>query len=93
MKKNDVFEAVCEGYDAFGMGVLRHEGMAIFCRGLLEGERALCRLIKDKKTCGYARLEELLEKSPGRREPVCPVFGACGGCESHAHELQRRAPA
>ncbi|MGI6462268.1 MAG: 23S rRNA (uracil(1939)-C(5))-methyltransferase RlmD [Candidatus Scatomorpha sp.] len=92
MKKNDIFEAVCEAYDAFGMGVLRHEGMVIFCRGILEGERALCRLIKDKKTYGYAKIEELLEKNPERREPICPVFGLCGGCDlmhmSYKEELR-----
>lgn len=47
--------------------------------GLLPGEKAEVSLLygKDK---GKAVVENILEPSPERIEPVCPVYGICGGC-------------
>jgi 23S rRNA (uracil1939-C5)-methyltransferase len=37
--------------------------------------------MKVKKSYGYARLLKLLEPSPARTEPLCPVARQCGGCQ------------
>lgn len=48
--------------------------------GLLPGEKAEVSLLygKDK---GKAKVEKILEPSPDRTEPVCSVYGICGGCK------------
>lgn len=48
--------------------------------GLLPGEKAEISILygKDK---GKAALESIIEPSPDRIEPPCPVYGTCGGCK------------
>lgn len=41
---------------------------------------AKVRLERSKKTYGQARLLEVETPAPERIDPVCPLFGTCGGC-------------
>jgi tRNA/tmRNA/rRNA uracil-C5-methylase (TrmA/RlmC/RlmD family) len=45
------------------------------------GERVRCRVFRNSKNYSEADLMEVLEPSPHRLEPVCPLFGTCGGCQ------------
>ena len=56
--------------------------MVLFCFGPLPGERARVRVVTVKPKYGVAKLLEVTETSPERAEPFCPVFGACGGCQT-----------
>ena len=47
----------------------------------LPGERVRARVYRNDKNCSCADLVEVLEPSPERVEPRCPVFGYCGGCQ------------
>ncbi len=67
------------GHDGRGVGKL--SGYTIFIPGTLPGERVRARLVKKKKRFGEALLEEVLEASPHRRKPPCPVYSECGGCQ------------
>ena len=80
LSRNAVFEMTCEGFGQDAQGVCRHEGIAVFVPGLLPGERAMVRIVKPEKRYAFGRVEELLEKSPDRAEPFCPVYKRCGGC-------------
>ena len=80
LRKNDVFEMTCDAFGQDAQGVCRHEGMAVFVPGLLPGERALVRIVKPEKRYAFGRVERLLETSPDRREPPCPIYKRCGGC-------------
>ncbi len=40
LKEGGIYPAVIEGYASGGEGVARIEGMAVFVRGALRGERA-----------------------------------------------------
>jgi 23S rRNA (uracil1939-C5)-methyltransferase len=64
-----------------GNGVGRHEGKAVFVPFTTPGDLACCRLVRDHRRYAEAELVELIEPAPERREPPCPVFGACGGCQ------------
>ncbi len=65
-----------------GAGVARTEsGKAIFVPLTAPGDRVRARIWKDEGRYAHADLLELLEPSPGRVEPRCPVFGRCGGCQ------------
>ena len=56
-------------------------GQGAFAPGALAGERIRVDLAEDHK--GYLRATRwhLLEASPDRVKPVCPVQGSCGGCD------------
>ena len=81
MKKNETFTATADGYTFEGQGVVHHAGMAFFVPRLIPGETAELSVTALKKNYGYARIVRLLDPSPERREPVCPVYRPCGGCQ------------
>ena len=58
------------------------EGMAVMVTGVLApGDRVSAQVYKVKSRYLEARAIEVLSPSPDRVEPVCPVFGVCGGCK------------
>lgn len=66
---------------AYGGGAVgRHQGFVLFTKYAAPGERARVRVTKSKKTWGEADLVEVVEPSPDRIDPVCPLFTTCGGC-------------
>ncbi len=64
-----------------GQAVGRAEGMVVYVLGPVSGERARVRIESVKAKYAVAELVELLDRSPDRSEPFCPVFGTCGGCQ------------
>ncbi|MCC7518012.1 MAG: class I SAM-dependent RNA methyltransferase [Verrucomicrobiae bacterium] len=62
-----------------GVGTLL-DGRAVFVPFTLAGERVGARVTRKKKGWAEAELLEVLEPSPSRVAPLCPVFGRCGGC-------------
>ncbi len=80
LKKNDLIELSVTGMTAEGMGVGRHEGMAVFVPLTAPGDLAQVKIVKKAKNYAYGRLEKLLSPSSDRVEPDCPVFSQCGGC-------------
>lgn len=67
-----------------GKGVGRIHGIACFVPGVLEGEKVRAKIAKVKSRMMEAWLLEVLEPSPDRIAPPCPVFLKCGGC-SYQH--------
>lgn len=65
-----------------GAGFLRlASGQGAFAPGALPGERIRVELAEDHQAYFRATRWQLLERSPDRVEPVCPVQGSCGGCD------------
>ena len=64
---------------AQGDGVAQGPDGPIFVPFTLPGERAR---IEVEKGSDHAGLLEVLAASPDRIAPICPCFGACGGCGS-----------
>lgn len=64
-----------------GDGVGRVDGWVVFVPFTLPGEKVRARIYRNEKNCSHADLVEVLTPSPDRVEPVCPVFGYCGGCQ------------
>ena len=79
--KNVIFECTVDGATSQGAGVCRIDGRAVFVPRALPGETWRVRIVKVTKTAVFGRGEELLSPSPHRREPGCPAFGKCGGCD------------
>ncbi len=55
--------------------------MVVYVLGPVPGERARVRIESVKAKYAVGELVEVLERSPDRAEPFCPVFGECGGCQ------------
>ncbi len=92
MKKDDLITIKIEDMSSEGLGVGRCDGMAFFVKDTVIGDVAEAKIMKLKKTYGYARLVRLLVPSADRVEPLCPVSRQCGGCQIQAmsYEAQLR---
>ncbi len=64
-----------------GEGVGHLDGYTIFVDGALPGEIVKVLLYECHKSYGRANLLEIIQPSPNRTTPVCPLFGKCGGCQ------------
>ncbi len=64
-----------------GAGLAKHGGKACFIDGTLPGETVRARIIDERSQYFSASLYDILEPSPARIEPACPVAGLCGGCQ------------
>ncbi len=64
-----------------GHGVGRIDGWVVFVPFCLPGETVRARVFRNDKNCSHADLIEVIEPSPDRVQPGCPLFGTCGGCQ------------
>lgn len=64
-----------------GSGVGRIDGWVVFVPFALPGETVKARVFRNDKNHSQADLVEVLDPSPDRVEPLCPLFGNCGGCQ------------
>lgn len=75
-----------------GKGLARDGGYVVFIEGALPGERVRAEWLYRRRHFGEARLVEVLEPSPHRCAPPCPLSGTCGGCSflhcGYAEQLQ-----
>lgn len=78
---SDGVELRIEKLVAGGSGLAFREGKAVFVPLALPGERILARLGPGKRDWAEASLLEVLEASPHRISPPCPIYGECGGCD------------
>ena len=82
--KNDIVTTVIEDMSENGEGIGKVDGYTLFIKDAIVGDRAEVKIIKVKKSYGYARLVKLLVPSPDRVVPVCPAAVPCGGCQLQA---------
>jgi len=68
------------GLNHLGQGLGRWNNLVIFVAGALPGELAQVRIKKIHASHAQGELLSLLETSPQRVEPLCPLYGNCGGC-------------
>ncbi len=80
MEKNQSLNLTCDNLAAEMEGICRHEGMAVFVKGMLPGETGRVVITKAQKNFAFGRLLSLETKSPYRQKPPCPFYQRCGGC-------------
>ncbi|MFA5257720.1 MAG: TRAM domain-containing protein, partial [Opitutales bacterium] len=64
-----------------GVGLGRVDGWVVMVPLALPGERIRASVWRNKSNYSDADIVEILEASPARVEPLCPLFGNCGGCQ------------
>ncbi|MGE4354244.1 MAG: 23S rRNA (uracil(1939)-C(5))-methyltransferase RlmD, partial [Oscillospiraceae bacterium] len=91
-EKNQILTARVEGLNSQGQGVCRINGRAVFVPGGIPGELWEIKILKVTASAVYAKGLRMIEASPDRITPPCPVYGKCGGCSlmhmSYTRELQ-----
>ena len=81
LKKNQEILLTIEDFTKEGEGLGKYQGFPLFVKDTVIGDKAKVSITKLKKNYGYARLVEILEPSPDRVTPPCPVARQCGGCK------------
>ena len=83
---------VVESLTNQGSGVARVDGWVVFVPFALPGERVRARVFRNHASYSECDLIEVVEPSPERVGPLCPLFGECGGCQYQqlAYEAQLR---
>ena len=94
VQEGALYRAVVEGYASDGSGVARVEGLAVFVRGAVRGETVDLRIEHIGHSAAWGHIEGVAAPSPARREPDCPYYGRCGGCQfrhmSYEEELEAK---
>ena len=80
MEKNQEYIVKIEDMSLEGEGVGKVDGYALFVKDTVIGDEVRVKVIKTKKTYGYARLIDVISPSPYRKQARCPIARKCGGC-------------
>ena len=75
------------GLGSSGEGVGKTDGFTVFAHGALADETVEVELEQVKKNYASGKVTAILEASPERVEPLCPVYEACGGLSAAAFKL------
>lgn len=81
VEKNQTYTMSITDIGTNGEGIGRIDGYTVFVEGALPEEVIKVLIVKTKKHFGYGKLLEILEPSPHRVTPACPVAAKCGGCQ------------
>lgn len=63
-----------------GQGLGRRDGQVVFVDRSIPGDKVLVRQVTDHGSYAIGELEQILEPSPDRIQPFCPLADRCGGC-------------
>jgi SAM-dependent methyltransferases related to tRNA (uracil-5-)-methyltransferase len=64
-----------------GMGIARRGGKVVLVPFAAPGDQAEVNITRAHRDYDEAEIIKLIKPSLLRREPPCPFFGACGGCQ------------
>ena len=64
-----------------GFGIAKVDGYVIFVEGACPKDKVKIRLGKKNKNYANAKVIEVIEPSPYRVEPFCPMQKVCGACQ------------
>ena len=81
VQKNKIYRAVIEGYSSEGLGIARIDGQVVFVHRAVRGEECDILVMKVLKNAAFGKVVGVKENSPHRKEPDCPYYGQCGGCD------------
>ncbi len=73
-----------------GEGIANADGKTIFVPFALPNEKISAKIVFQKDNLVFAHAKKIVVKSPHRTEPVCPVFGECGGCDLQHMSYQKQ---
>lgn len=63
-----------------GAALAKPDGYPVFIDGACPGDKLKIKITKANKNFANAVIEEIIEPSPHRVKPFCPMHNVCGGC-------------
>lgn len=82
VKLNDVIDLDIKRMGINGEGIGYYEKLAIFVDHTLPGEVVQAKITQIYDNRAIAELKHIVTKSKNRVTPFCPVYDACGGCQT-----------
>ena len=79
--KNEIVRLKCVDMSVEGQGICKKDGLVVFVKGMITGEIADVKIIAEKKNMSFGIIDKMIEPSPYRIEPKCPIAYKCGGCD------------
>lgn len=79
-KGGDELELIPEKLVYEGSALARIDGFPIFIDDACPGDKLKVRIKKANKNFAQGEILEILEPSPHRTKPFCPIHNVCGGC-------------
>jgi 23S rRNA (uracil1939-C5)-methyltransferase len=82
--KKDIPETLVveiEKLSNLGYGIARVDGYVIFVENACPGDKVKIRVGKKNKNFANAKVIEIINASPVRVEPICPMQKVCGACQ------------
>ena len=64
-----------------GYGIVKLDGYVIFVENACPGDKVKIKVSKKNKNFANAKVIEIIEPSPDRVEPFCPMQKVCGACQ------------
>ena len=80
LELNKTYLVTIEENNVFSNGVCHIDGVVLFVKDALAGEKCEIKITKISKTFAYAEKVSSISVSKRRLEPKCKSFGSCGGC-------------
>ncbi|NFR56763.1 23S rRNA (uracil(1939)-C(5))-methyltransferase RlmD [Clostridium botulinum] len=82
MRKGKEYEFLIEETEFPGTGVAQKDGMPVYIKGTVPGQKVLAKVTKKRREYAQAKLLEIIENIDYAIENKCPHFGQCGGCST-----------
>ena len=79
-KKGEMITVDITDFGENGEGIGKTDAFTWFIKDTVIGDKVIAKVMKTKKSYGYARLDSIIKESPDRIEAKCPVARSCGGC-------------
>lgn len=79
-KKNQIIELDIIDFGNNLEGIAKKDNFVFFVKGAIIGEKVLTKITKVGSKFAYARMLQIVTKSPARTKAECQYFGKCGGC-------------
>lgn len=94
MEEGKVYHAFIEGYGSDGTGIARIDGMVVFVKHGIRDELVDVFVEHVGHHAAWGRVVKVIQPCPGRRQPDCPHYAVCGGCQfrhmNYAEELEAK---
>lgn len=90
LKKDALLELQIQDMGIDGEGIGKINGVTLFVKDAIIGDKVLVKVMKMKKNYGYARMMEILEPSPYRIQPRCEFHRQCGGCQMQTLDYKKQ---
>ncbi len=79
-KKGEMITVNITDFGENGEGIGKTDAFTWFIKDTVIGDKVIAKVMKTKKSYGYARLDSIVKESPDRIKAKCPVARSCGGC-------------